>query len=101
MPPGSKLNPTAPEFNYNARPRRDAAAAGPVCVQQIAEQSEQETALTLGHCYLSTRERTNIYPCVIFIAVFLVSFIALCPVQEDVRGEFANIRNHKKPTVSS
>ena len=77
----------------------DAAAAVAVRVQQIAEQSERQT-LTLGHC-LSTCERTNIYLSLIFITDFLVSFIALCPVQEDVRGEFANIRNHKRPTVSS
>ena len=41
LQPSSTLNPTAPEFNYNARPRRDAAAAAAVRVQQIAEQSEQ------------------------------------------------------------
>ena len=39
--PSSALSPTAPEFNYNARPRRDAAAAATVRVKQIAEQSEQ------------------------------------------------------------
>ena len=38
LQPSSTLNPTAPEFNYNARPRRDAAAAAAVRVQQIAEQ---------------------------------------------------------------
>ena len=41
LQPSSTLNPTAPEFNYNAKPRRDAAAAAAVRVQQIAEQSEQ------------------------------------------------------------
>ena len=40
LQPSSTLNPTAPEFNYHARPRRDAAAAAAVRVQQIAEQSE-------------------------------------------------------------
>ena len=39
--PSSALNPTALEFNYSARPRRDAAAAATVRVKQIAEQSEQ------------------------------------------------------------
>ena len=39
--PSSALNPTAPEFNYSSRPRRDAAAAATVRVKQIAEQSEQ------------------------------------------------------------
>ena len=38
--PISTLNPTAPEFNYQARPVRDAAAAATVRIQQIAEQSE-------------------------------------------------------------
>ena len=37
-PSSSTLNPSAPEFQ--ARPRRDAAAAAAVRVQQIAEQSE-------------------------------------------------------------
>ena len=41
LQPSSTLNPTALEFNYNARPWRDAAAAAAVRVQQIAEQSEQ------------------------------------------------------------
>ena len=41
LQPSSTLNQTAPEFNYNGRPRRDAAAAAAVRVQQIAEQSEQ------------------------------------------------------------
>ena len=40
LQPSSTLNPTAPEFNYHARPRRVAAAAAAVRVQQIAEQSE-------------------------------------------------------------
>jgi len=52
-----------------------------VRVQQIAEQSEHWT-LTLGHCYLSTRQRTNIYHSFIFMAV-LVSFLALSPVREE------------------
>ena len=39
MPPRFRLNPAAPE--YRARPRRDAAAAAAVRIQEIAEQPEQ------------------------------------------------------------
>ena len=41
LQPSSTLNPSAPEFNYNPRPRRDAAVAVAVRVQQFAQQSEQ------------------------------------------------------------
>ena len=39
--PSSTLDPSAPEFNYNPTPHRDAAVAAAVRVQQFPEQSEQ------------------------------------------------------------